>query len=77
MFGRLADPEGSNNALSQVLFGLALRSVILSLHIMIWADNDITDMVGDVKQTPLGQSSIYQQQRPIPRQSRSLHSEQA
>jgi hypothetical protein len=28
MFGRLADPEGSNNALSQVLFGLALRSVL-------------------------------------------------
>lgn len=25
MFGRLADPEGENNALSQVLFGLALR----------------------------------------------------
>jgi hypothetical protein len=25
MFGRLADPNGSNNALSQVLYGLALR----------------------------------------------------
>ncbi|KZF23851.1 HCP-like protein [Xylona heveae TC161] len=25
MFGRLADPEGENNALSQVLYGLALR----------------------------------------------------
>ncbi|PYH81671.1 HCP-like protein [Aspergillus uvarum CBS 121591] len=25
MFGRLADPEGANNALSQVLYGLALR----------------------------------------------------
>lgn len=27
MFGRLADPDGPNNALSQVLYGLALRSV--------------------------------------------------
>jgi hypothetical protein len=25
MFGRLADPGGANNALSQVLYGLALR----------------------------------------------------
>jgi TPR repeat protein len=25
MFGRLADPQGPNNALSQVLYGLALR----------------------------------------------------
>jgi hypothetical protein len=25
MFGRLADPQGENNALSQVLYGLALR----------------------------------------------------
>lgn len=25
MFGRLADPSGANNALSQVLYGLALR----------------------------------------------------
>ena len=25
MFGRLADPTGPNNALSQVLYGLALR----------------------------------------------------
>lgn len=28
MFGRLADPKGANNPLSQVLYGLALRSVI-------------------------------------------------
>lgn len=27
MFGRLADPKGANNALSQVLYGLALRYV--------------------------------------------------
>lgn len=27
MFGRLADPNGDNNALSQVLYGLALRYV--------------------------------------------------
>lgn len=27
MFGRLADPDGDNNALSQVLYGLALRYV--------------------------------------------------
>jgi hypothetical protein len=27
MFGRLADPKGSNIALAQVLYGLALRSV--------------------------------------------------
>lgn len=25
MFGKLADPNGANNALSQVLYGLALR----------------------------------------------------
>jgi TPR repeat protein len=25
MFGRLADPDGPNNALAQVLYGLALR----------------------------------------------------
>lgn len=25
MFGRLADPNGADNALSQVLYGLALR----------------------------------------------------
>ena len=30
MFGRLADPKGENNALSQVLYGLALRFVLLS-----------------------------------------------
>ena len=28
MFGRLADPKGANNALSQVLYGLALRYYI-------------------------------------------------
>lgn len=28
MFGRLADPNGENNALSQVLYGLALRYVL-------------------------------------------------
>jgi hypothetical protein len=28
MFGRLADPQGSNIALAQVLYGLALRSVV-------------------------------------------------
>lgn len=28
MFGRLADPDGENNALSQVLYGLALRYVL-------------------------------------------------
>jgi hypothetical protein len=28
MFGRLADPKGSNVALAQVLYGLALRSVL-------------------------------------------------
>lgn len=27
MFRQLADPNGANNALSQVLYGLALRSV--------------------------------------------------
>lgn len=27
MFGQLADPNGANNALSQVLYGLALRYV--------------------------------------------------
>jgi hypothetical protein len=34
MFGRLADPNGENNALSQVLYGLALRYVNwpLSMH---------------------------------------------
>ena len=31
MFGRLADPNGANNALSQVLYGLALRLVELHL----------------------------------------------
>ena len=31
MFGRLANPRGENNALSQVLYGLALRSVCHSL----------------------------------------------
>ena len=31
MFGRLADPSGENNALSQVLYGLALRYVNWSL----------------------------------------------
>ncbi len=34
MFGRLADPNGSNNPLSQVLYGLALRCVLfLSLSL--------------------------------------------
>lgn len=32
MFGRLADPNGDNNALSQVLYGLALRYVNWSLY---------------------------------------------
>ena len=31
MFGQLANPSGANDALSQVLYGLALRSVTLSL----------------------------------------------
>lgn len=30
MFGRLADPNGENNALSQVLYGLALRFVLFA-----------------------------------------------
>lgn len=35
MFGRLADPNGENNALSQVLYGLALRYVqLVLLHAM-------------------------------------------
>lgn len=29
MFGQLANPSGANDALSQVLYGLALRSVTL------------------------------------------------
>jgi hypothetical protein len=29
MFRRLADPDGANNALSQVLYGLALRCVLI------------------------------------------------
>ena len=33
MFGRLADPHGENNALSQVLYGLALRYVNWPLYI--------------------------------------------
>jgi len=33
MFGRLADPNGENNALSQVLYGLALRYVYCDFHI--------------------------------------------
>jgi hypothetical protein len=45
MFGRLADPNGENNALSQVLYGLALRyvnwplSTDTSLHwtLSIWS----------------------------------------
>lgn len=32
MFGKLADPNGANNALSQVLYGLALRFVHLPLE---------------------------------------------
>jgi hypothetical protein len=32
MFGRLADPNGENNALSQVLYGLALRYVSWPRH---------------------------------------------
>jgi hypothetical protein len=31
LFGRLADPKGANNPLSQVLYGLALRYVHLTL----------------------------------------------
>lgn len=40
MFGRLADPSGENNALSQVLYGLALRYVTsfsaLQVLLSIW-----------------------------------------
>lgn len=32
MFGQLADPNGTNNALSQVLYGLALRLVPTHRH---------------------------------------------
>jgi hypothetical protein len=35
MFGRLADPAGANNPLSQVLYGLALRYVIVMLSCML------------------------------------------
>ena len=34
MFGRLADPSGANNALSQVLYGLALRLVTPHRHVI-------------------------------------------
>jgi hypothetical protein len=34
MFGRLADPQGENNALSQVLYGLALRYVQFSISLL-------------------------------------------
>ena len=33
MFGRLADPAGANNALSQVLYGLALRYFFHIWHV--------------------------------------------
>jgi hypothetical protein len=35
IFGRLADPEGANNPLSQVLYGLALRYVLRLIYSMI------------------------------------------
>lgn len=34
MFRQLADPDGSNNALSQVLYGLALRYSPTTLFLM-------------------------------------------
>ena len=37
MFGKLADPKGANNALSQVLYGLALRYVEINhVPILLW-----------------------------------------
>jgi hypothetical protein len=44
MFGRLADPNGENNALSQVLYGLALRYVNWPLCIQL-----ITPLEGAVQ----------------------------
>jgi hypothetical protein len=35
LFGRLADPEGANNPLSQVLYGLALRYVDEIFYIIL------------------------------------------
>jgi hypothetical protein len=36
MFGRLANPAGANNPLSQVLYGLALRYVVTHAHSRNW-----------------------------------------
>lgn len=72
MFGRLADPKGANNPLSQVLYGLALR----------YASNDwrqrvmkmltdgrhvfFTDTAGAANPIPPTQSSILLLQHQIP-----------
>ena len=41
MFGRLANPNGGNNVLSQVLYGLALRFVDLVPNWSLLRDNRI------------------------------------
>lgn len=66
LFGKLADPNGANNPLSQVLYGLALRLVIqcleiLPVHFRVYLAGDadgiptghlITDTDGVAGQTP-------------------------
>ncbi len=53
MFGRLADPGGENDALSQVLYGLALR-LVYGRCLIKWLKsdhaNDVLDTAGDAKQ---------------------------
>ena len=66
MFGRLAD----NNAMAQILYGLALR---FAVHFYLrngdpvgLLTQSVADMAGAPSQTPVWELPIYHKQRQIP-----------
>lgn len=72
MFGHLADPNGANNPLSQVLYGLALRYefTFLTVHHNLKKDTNYIyhlDTAGDVSKTNLEQLPTSRLQHPIQR----------
>lgn len=66
MFGQLADPNGANHALSQVLYGLALRYLHPLLPFQYNHTNQYTDTVGAAPKIPRAQSPISPPQPPTP-----------
>lgn len=72
MFGQLADPNGANNPLSQVLYGLALRYAFVSLVIVQY----VLIQIGTAGAAPKTRHKLfptYQPQRQIQLPSNLRH----